>query len=173
MRDGVDPKITAILPLLPLKDAANLTPKRARDELIALADLRKDVPLPQPGLVEDLMVQGANGAIAARLYRATATSSTSVVFFHGGGWVAGDLLLMTAMRGRSRWLSMRSCSASTIAGRRKCVFLVPSRMPWPRPAGLRAISRGSEAMPADWRWRGTAPADSPPHRWRLDVGTKV
>ena len=91
MRDGVDPKITAILPLLPLKDAANLTPKRARDELIALADLRKDVPLPQPALVEDLMVQGANGAIAARLYRATATSSTSVVFFHGGGWVAGDL----------------------------------------------------------------------------------
>jgi hypothetical protein len=52
MRDGVDPKITAILPLLPLKDAANLTPKRARDELIALAESRKDAPLPQPALVE-------------------------------------------------------------------------------------------------------------------------
>jgi acetyl esterase len=91
MRDGVDPKIAAILPLLPLKDAANLTPKRARDELVALADSRKDVPLPQPASVEDFMIEGADGSIAARLYRATATSSASVVFFHGGGWVAGDL----------------------------------------------------------------------------------
>src|SRR5262245_4987917 len=91
MTAGVDPKIAAILPLLPLKDAANLIPKRARDELVALADSRKDVPLPQPASVEDCMVQGASGPIAARLYRATATSSASVVFFHGGGWVAGDL----------------------------------------------------------------------------------
>jgi acetyl esterase len=91
MRDGVDPKITAILPLLPLKDAANLTPKRARDELIALAESRKDAPLPQPALVEEITVEGASGSIAARLYRATATSSATVVFFHGGGWVAGDL----------------------------------------------------------------------------------
>jgi acetyl esterase len=37
------------------------------------------------------MIEGASGSIAARLYRATATSSASVVFFHGGGWVAGDL----------------------------------------------------------------------------------
>jgi acetyl esterase len=91
MRDGVDPKIAAILPLLPLKDAANLTPKRARDDLVALTDSRKDVPLPQPASVEDFIVEGANGSIAARLYRATATSAASVVFFHGGGWVAGDL----------------------------------------------------------------------------------
>ena len=91
MRNGLDPKIAAILPLLPLKDAANLTPERARDELVALTDSRKDVPLPQPASVEDIMIAGANGSIAARLYRATATSSASVVFFHGGGWVAGDL----------------------------------------------------------------------------------
>jgi acetyl esterase len=91
MRDGIDPEIAALLPLLPLKDAANLTPKRARDELVALTDSRKDVPLPQPASVEHLMVDGAIGSIAARLYRATATSSASVVFFHGGGWVAGDL----------------------------------------------------------------------------------
>ena len=91
MRDRIDPKIAAILPLLPLKDPANLTPKRARDELVALTDSRKDLPLPQLASVEDFMVEGANGSVAVRLYRATATSSASVVFFHGGGWVAGDL----------------------------------------------------------------------------------
>src|SRR5262245_59934726 len=91
MGDGIDPKIAAILPLLPLKDAASLTPKRARDELVALTDSRRDVPLPQPASVEDFMLEGASGSIAVRLYRATATSSSSVVFCHGGGWVAGDL----------------------------------------------------------------------------------
>jgi acetyl esterase len=88
---GVDPKIAAILPLLPLQDAANLTPKRARDELVALTDARKDVPLPHPASVENLSVDGAAGAIPARLYRASSAASATVVCFHGGGWVAGDL----------------------------------------------------------------------------------
>jgi acetyl esterase/lipase len=91
MSHGIDHNIAAILPLLPLKDAANLTPKRARDELVVLADSRKDVPLPQPASVEDITVEGAEGSIPARLYRASSTASASVVFFHGGGWVAGDL----------------------------------------------------------------------------------
>ena len=39
MERRVDADIAKILPLLPLKDAANLTPKRARDELVALASL--------------------------------------------------------------------------------------------------------------------------------------
>jgi len=91
MNHGIDQSIAAILPLLPLKDAANLTPKRARDELVALTESRKDVPLPQPASVEDIAVEGAQGSIPARLYRASATASSSVVFFHGGGWVAGDL----------------------------------------------------------------------------------
>jgi len=91
MSNGVDAKIAAILPLLPLKDGANLTAKRARDELVALADSRKDVPLPQPATVEDILVEGAAGSIPARMYRASSTASAFVIFFHGGGWVAGDL----------------------------------------------------------------------------------
>ena len=91
MSNGVDPKIAAILPLLPWKDAANLTPKLARDELVALADSRKNVPLPQPASVQDILVDGAAGSIPARMYRASSTASATVVFFHGGGWVAGDL----------------------------------------------------------------------------------
>ena len=42
MPGRVDAEIEKILPLLPLKDAANLTPERARQELTALAESRKD-----------------------------------------------------------------------------------------------------------------------------------
>ena len=42
MERRLDPDIGRILPVLPLKDAANLTPKRARDELVALTDRRKE-----------------------------------------------------------------------------------------------------------------------------------
>ena len=37
MINRLDPKIAEILPLLPLKDPSDLTPKRARDALAALA----------------------------------------------------------------------------------------------------------------------------------------
>jgi acetyl esterase len=36
-------------------------------------------------------LQGAAGPLAARVYRASDATSPTVVFFHGGGWVAGDL----------------------------------------------------------------------------------
>ncbi len=39
----------------------------------------------------DTRVQGAAGPLAARVYRNTDGKSPTVVFFHGGGWVAGDL----------------------------------------------------------------------------------
>jgi hypothetical protein len=70
MSNGVDPNIAAILPLLPLKDAANLTPKRARNELLALTKSRKDLPLPQ-----DILVEGGTGSIPARMYRASSSAS--------------------------------------------------------------------------------------------------
>ncbi len=47
MTSRVDPDLEKILPLLPLRDAATLTPERARAELVALAESRKDVPLPE------------------------------------------------------------------------------------------------------------------------------
>jgi acetyl esterase len=36
-------------------------------------------------------VKGAAGPLAARVYRVSRQKSPTVVFFHGGGWVAGDL----------------------------------------------------------------------------------
>jgi acetyl esterase/lipase len=91
MPSRVDPDLEKILPLLPLRDAATLTPKRAREELVALAESRKDVPLPELATVKDITVDGAAGPIAARLHATGSTPSATVVYFHGGGWVAGDL----------------------------------------------------------------------------------
>jgi acetyl esterase len=88
---GLDPDLARILPLLPLKDAANLTAARARHDLVALADSRKDVPLPQPAAVADRQIPGAAGPLAARIYRSTRQPTGTLMYFHGGGWVAGDL----------------------------------------------------------------------------------
>ena len=91
MQQKVDPDIEKILGLLPLKEVAHLTPERARAELTALAESRKDAPLPQPASVADLSIPGAAGAIPARVYRPAKRPAPTVVFFHGGGWVAGSL----------------------------------------------------------------------------------
>jgi acetyl esterase len=91
MTSRIDPDLEKILPLLPLRDAATLTPERARAELVALADSRKDVPLPELATAKDITVDGAAGPIAARLFATGKTPAPTVVYFHGGGWVAGDL----------------------------------------------------------------------------------
>jgi acetyl esterase len=91
MSSQVDPDLQKILPLLPLRDAANLTPERARAELVALADSRKDVPLPALARAEDVAVEGAAGPLKARLFATARKPAPTVVYFHGGGWVAGDL----------------------------------------------------------------------------------
>src|SRR6266542_481510 len=90
MNSRIDPDLEKILPLLPLRDAATLTPERARAELVALAESRKDVPLPELASVKDITVDGADGPIAARLYASGKMPAPTVVYFHGGGWVAGD-----------------------------------------------------------------------------------
>ncbi|HZX85932.1 MAG TPA: alpha/beta hydrolase, partial [Reyranella sp.] len=91
MKPKLDSDLEKILPLLPLRNAATLTPERARAELVALAESRKDVPLPELATVKDITVDGAAGPIAARLYAPGRTPAPTVVYFHGGGWVAGDL----------------------------------------------------------------------------------
>jgi len=87
----LDPVIAQIIPLLPLRDPTTMTPQSARDALRALADSRAAVPPPPVAATENIKVKGAAGFLAARLYRNTNEKSPTVVFFHGGGWVAGDL----------------------------------------------------------------------------------
>jgi acetyl esterase len=91
MKSRVDPDLEKILPLLPLSDAATLTPERARADLTALAESRKNVPMPELATVKDIKVDGADGPIPARLYANGKTPAPTIVYFHGGGWVAGSL----------------------------------------------------------------------------------
>jgi acetyl esterase len=91
MTTPLDPVIAQIIPLLPLRDPGSMTPQSARDALRALAAARAAIPPPPVANVEDIKVKGAAGPLAARVYRVSRQTSSTVVFFHGGGWVAGDL----------------------------------------------------------------------------------
>ena len=91
MTAPLDPVIAQIIPLLPLRDPDTMTPQSARDALRALAAARAAIPPPTVASVHDTEVTGAPAPLAARVYRVSDEKSPTVVFFHGGGWVAGDL----------------------------------------------------------------------------------
>jgi acetyl esterase len=91
MTTPLDPVIAQIIPLLPLRDPATMTPQSARDALRALAAARAAIPPPPVASADDGRVKGAAGPLAARIYHVSRQKSPTVVFFHGGGWVAGDL----------------------------------------------------------------------------------
>ncbi len=91
MTTPLDPVIEKIIPLLPLRDPDTMTPQSARDALRALAAARAAVPPPPVASALDAEVTGSTGPLAARVYRVSDRKSPTVVFFHGGGWVAGDL----------------------------------------------------------------------------------
>jgi acetyl esterase len=91
MTTPLDPIIAQIIPLLPLRDPDTMTPQSARDALRALAASRAAIAPPPVRSVTGTHVKGAAGPLAARIYRVSDQTSPTVVFFHGGGWVAGDL----------------------------------------------------------------------------------
>jgi acetyl esterase len=102
----LDPVIAQIIPLLPLRDTKTMTPQNAREQLRALAAARKAAAPPPPVAdVQDIKVKGAAGPLAARVYRTAAGKAPTVVYFHGGGWVAGDL--ETHDR-QTRWLAIET-----------------------------------------------------------------
>ena len=105
MTTPLDPVIAQILPLLPLRDPTTMTPQSAREALRALAAARAAVPPPPVMSTEDIKVKGAAGSLPARAYRSHNGKSPTVVFFHGGGWVAGDL--ETHDR-QARWLAIET-----------------------------------------------------------------
>ena len=107
MTAPLDPVIANIIPLLPLRDPAVMTPQSARDALRALAASRAHVPPPPVSTVGDISVKGAAGPLAARVYRVSREKSPTVVFFHGGGWVAGDL---DTHDRQARWLAIETGS---------------------------------------------------------------
>lgn len=105
MAAPLDPVIAEIIPLMPLRDPKVMTPQSARDSLRALAAARAAVPPPPVDSVDHIEVKGGAGPLAARVYRVGTSTSPTVVFFHGGGWVAGDL--ETHDR-QARWLAIET-----------------------------------------------------------------
>ncbi|HTO41250.1 MAG TPA: alpha/beta hydrolase [Rhizomicrobium sp.] len=92
----LDPLLQAFLDQMkdqPAPPMQELGASGARDMFAGLMSLvgPKDVPI---GKTENILIPGPGGDIAARIYAPVAAGSDAqptLVFFHGGGWVIGDL----------------------------------------------------------------------------------
>jgi acetyl esterase len=94
---AIDPDTQAVLNMIRLAGRPPfeaLTPAEAREAMLA----SRKILAPEPEEVaecRDTSVPGPLGPIGVRLYRPLGTEATDVlpalVFFHGGGWVIGDL----------------------------------------------------------------------------------
>jgi len=84
-----------------------LDPQAARDMLRnTIAAAPKPTDLPELAGVEDISIPGPLGPIALRIYQPLGEVLGTCVFFHGGGWVIGDLdqvdLTCRRLTGQSR-----------------------------------------------------------------------
>src|ERR1700733_7062851 len=68
MPTPLDPVVAQIIPLLPLRDPAIMTPQSARDALRALAAARAAIPPPPVESAADRQVNGAAGPLWGRGY---------------------------------------------------------------------------------------------------------
>jgi acetyl esterase len=94
MTTALDPQMKTILDMVNAAGPMFLraeTPEQARAKLRALIESH---PMPAPPIyrVEDRQIAGADGPIAARIYTPEGSPPMGVLaYFHGGGWVIGDL----------------------------------------------------------------------------------
>ena len=93
----IDPEVRGLLDRL--EAAGALTPvsggtaSEARERYRALSMARRgpDYVPESVGSVEDRTVPGPAGAMSVRIYEPTVDRGAVVTYFHGGGWVIGDL----------------------------------------------------------------------------------
>ncbi len=83
-----------------------LDPLTARKQFLELSKA-VDVKPMNVGSVENQLIPGPAGKIALRFYRPTGVqgNAPALIFFHGGGWVIGDL---DSHDGICRWICSRS-----------------------------------------------------------------
>src|SRR5204862_2399197 len=94
---ALDPQAKAVIDLV-IKSGRpayhQLSPKDAR-QLFRETRPASTPPPPEIGIVRDLTADGPLGSISLRIYRPACVSASTplavLVFFHGGGWVIGDL----------------------------------------------------------------------------------
>ena len=92
----LDPPLAAVLDMMGASGAPSLvngTPEQARAHFrVMTVDLRDPAHLAPVGSIEQGVVPGPAGDVPIRTYRpATEGPHPTVVFFHGGGFVIGDL----------------------------------------------------------------------------------
>jgi acetyl esterase len=93
--DGLElePSVQLALRLLELsghRDLSTMTPTEARAELSRSAAAFAGSPTPV-ARVDEVGIPGPNGTLPARLYVPSRGERGLLVYYHGGGWVAGDL----------------------------------------------------------------------------------
>lgn len=93
---ALDPEISVLLQFLAASGGRPMsegTPEEARAAFRTLTvDLRDPASLPDVASVEPVSIPGPGSDLPARIYRPRATGPLpTVVMFHGGGWVIGDL----------------------------------------------------------------------------------
>ena len=117
--------------------------------------------------VEDRRIPGPAGEIPVRIYRPSARPSAAaplpaVVFFHGGGWVAGDLnthdVICRILTNAARCVVVSVNYRLAPEHRFPASPMIATR----RPPGPRTTRRRSERTPHGWR----SPAPAPAARWR-------
>jgi len=94
---ALDPQARAVLDLI-IKSGRppyhQLSPKEARQLFRETRPASTPVP-PEIGVVRNVLTEGRHGAVPVRMYRPTGVAPTALlpglVYFHGGGWVIGDL----------------------------------------------------------------------------------
>lgn len=93
----LDPQAQQLLEMMAqagMADFADLTPQQARDQM---ALFRQEVEVEPVNNVTDRTIPGPYGEIPVRIYQPEgATPMPALVFYHGGGWVIGDLEMCDA-----------------------------------------------------------------------------
>lgn len=89
--DPVVARVLAQMAVAGFPAIADCTPDEARAMALARRAARPAPRLPEIGPVHDLDLDGPNGRIGARLYLPRDLPAGIIVYFHGGGWVLGDL----------------------------------------------------------------------------------
>lgn len=93
----LDPEVENLLEMIRLADKPSfqsLSPEAARSAYAISRNLLQ-APAQEVASVRDVTVPGADGGLRLRIYRGASTQASDIlpclVFFHGGGWVIGDL----------------------------------------------------------------------------------
>jgi acetyl esterase len=127
----LDPAVKSMLDLLAGLDAPPMSagePTQARqtfhDMVVGLRQPQHVIPV---GETEDITVDGAEGQLAARVYRPQSKGpAPTIAFFHGGGFVIGDI---ETHDNQARWICRETGSVVVSVDYR----LAPEA-PWPAAA---------------------------------------